>query len=64
VRCANKKGEAVKKLAAILDTTVGYLLGEAKEEKILKDPPCSKGSTISTPFLTRTKNTSSTPLMD
>lgn len=29
--------EAVKKMAAILDTTVGYLLGEAKEEKILKD---------------------------
>lgn len=29
--------EAVKKLAAVLDTTVGYLLGEAKEEKILKD---------------------------
>lgn len=29
--------DAVKKLAAVLDTTVGYLLGEAKEEKILKD---------------------------
>ena len=29
--------EAVKKLAQVLDTTVGYLLGEAKEEKILKD---------------------------
>lgn len=34
--------EAVKKLAALLDTTVGYLIGEAKEEKILKDTPCSK----------------------
>lgn len=29
--------DAVKKMAAILDTIVGYLLGEAKEEKILKD---------------------------
>lgn len=29
--------DAVKKLAQVLDTTVGYLLGEAKEEKILKD---------------------------
>ena len=29
--------EAVKKLAALLDTTVGYLIGEAKGEKILKD---------------------------
>ena len=29
--------EVVKKLAAVLDTTAGYLLGEAKEENILKD---------------------------
>ena len=29
--------EVVKKLAVLLNTTVGYLLGEAKEEKILKD---------------------------
>lgn len=29
--------DAVKKLASVLDTTVGYLLGEAKEKKILKD---------------------------
>jgi transcriptional regulator with XRE-family HTH domain len=30
--------EVVRKLAAVLDTTVGYLLGEAKETKLLKDP--------------------------
>ncbi len=29
--------EAVKKMAAILDTTVGYLLGESNEGKTLKD---------------------------
>lgn len=30
--------EVVRKLASVLDTTVGYLLGEAKETKLLKDP--------------------------
>jgi len=29
--------DAVKKMAAILDTTVGYLLGESIEGKTLKD---------------------------
>jgi transcriptional regulator with XRE-family HTH domain len=29
--------DAVKKMAAILDTTVGYLLGESAEGKTLKD---------------------------
>lgn len=29
--------EAVKKMAAVLDTTVGYLLGESTEGKTLKD---------------------------
>ncbi|MCC7514191.1 MAG: hypothetical protein IT212_05830 [Bacteroidia bacterium] len=29
--------DAVKKMAAILDTTVGYLLGESNEGKTLKD---------------------------
>ena len=29
--------DAVKKIAAILDTTVGYLLGESNEGKTLKD---------------------------
>ncbi len=30
--------DVVKKLADELDTTVGYLIGEAKETKLLKDP--------------------------
>lgn len=30
--------EAAKKIAKILDTTVGYLLGEAKHDNLLKDP--------------------------
>jgi transcriptional regulator with XRE-family HTH domain len=30
--------DVVKKLAEVLDTTVGYLLGEAKETQLLKDP--------------------------
>lgn len=30
--------EVAKKLAALLDTTVGYLLGEANNSSILKDP--------------------------
>jgi transcriptional regulator with XRE-family HTH domain len=30
--------DVVKKLADVLDTTVGYLLGEAKEMQLLKDP--------------------------
>ena len=30
--------DVVKKLADVLDTTVGYLLGEAKETQLLKDP--------------------------
>ena len=28
----------VKKLADVLDTTVGYLLGETEERELLKDP--------------------------
>ena len=28
----------VKKLANVLDTTVGYLLGETEERELLKDP--------------------------
>ena len=30
--------EVAKKLAKLLDTTVGYLLGESKDVNILKDP--------------------------
>ena len=30
--------DVVKKLAEELGTTVGYLIGEAKEAKLLKDP--------------------------
>lgn len=30
--------EAAKKLAKILDTTVGYLLGESEESNMFKDP--------------------------
>ena len=30
--------DAAKKIAKILDTTVGYLLGEAKQDNLLKDP--------------------------
>ena len=28
----------VKKLADVLDTTIGYLLGETEERELLKDP--------------------------
>lgn len=34
--------EAAVKLAKILDTTVGYLLGENKNAKLLKDPAMLK----------------------
>lgn len=30
--------DVVKKLADVLDTTVGYLLGETEERELLKDP--------------------------
>jgi len=30
--------DVVKKLATVLDTTVGYLLGETEERELLKDP--------------------------
>ena len=30
--------EAAKKLAALLNTTVGYLLGETEEDELFKDP--------------------------
>ena len=30
--------EAAKKLAEILDTTVGYLIGETEKDDLLKDP--------------------------
>ena len=30
--------EAAKKLATLLDTTVGYLLGETEDDELLKDP--------------------------
>lgn len=34
--------EAAKKIAKLIDTTVGYLLGETDEENILKDPEMLK----------------------
>ena len=34
--------DVAKKLAAILNTTVGYLLGESDQENILKDPDMLK----------------------
>jgi transcriptional regulator with XRE-family HTH domain len=34
--------DVAKKLAGILDTTVGYLLGESDQENILKDPDMLK----------------------
>ena len=34
--------EVAKKLAKLLDTTVGYLLGETEEVNILKDPTMLK----------------------
>lgn len=34
----NPSIEAAKKLAKILDTTVGYLLGETKDADLFKDP--------------------------
>ncbi|WP_124979588.1 hypothetical protein [Nonlabens xiamenensis] len=34
--------EAAVKLANLLDTTVGYLLGENKDSKLLKDPAMLK----------------------
>ena len=30
--------DVVKKLANVLDTTVGYLLGETEDRELLKDP--------------------------
>ncbi|PSL17788.1 helix-turn-helix domain-containing protein [Chitinophaga ginsengisoli] len=30
--------DVVKKLAEVLDTTVGYLLGESEDRELLKDP--------------------------
>lgn len=32
----------VKKIAQVLDTTVGYLLGETKQQNVLKDPKMLK----------------------
>ena len=32
----------VKKLADVLDTTVGYLLGETEDRELLKDPSMMK----------------------
>jgi transcriptional regulator with XRE-family HTH domain len=34
--------DVVKKIANILDTTVGYLLGESQDKNILKDPSMLK----------------------
>ncbi|MBI4647117.1 MAG: helix-turn-helix transcriptional regulator [Bacteroidia bacterium] len=34
--------EVVKKIAQVLDTTVGYLLGETKQQNVLKDPKMLK----------------------
>jgi transcriptional regulator with XRE-family HTH domain len=34
--------EAARKLAGILNTTVGYLLGETEQENLLKDPDMVK----------------------
>jgi transcriptional regulator with XRE-family HTH domain len=34
--------EVAKKIAKLLSTTVGYLLGETDEENILKDPELLK----------------------
>jgi len=34
--------EAAKKIAKLIDTTVGYLLGEAHDTNILKDPKMMK----------------------
>ncbi|MEM6526586.1 MAG: helix-turn-helix transcriptional regulator [Bacteroidota bacterium] len=34
----NPSIEAAKKLAVLLDTSVGYLLGETEEDDLLKDP--------------------------
>jgi transcriptional regulator with XRE-family HTH domain len=34
--------DVVKKIANILDTTVGYLLGESEETNLLKDPSMLK----------------------
>jgi hypothetical protein len=34
--------EVAKKIAKLLSTTVGYLLGETDEENILKDPEMLK----------------------
>ena len=34
--------ETAKKLAKILDTTVGYLLGESEDKDLLKDPAMHK----------------------
>ena len=34
--------DVVKKLADVLDTTVGYLLGETEDRELLKDPSMMK----------------------
>lgn len=34
--------DVVKKMAQVLNTTVGYLLGESKEQNVLKDPKMVK----------------------
>ncbi len=34
--------DVVKKLAEVLDTTVGYLLGETEDRELLKDPSMLK----------------------
>lgn len=34
--------DVVKKMAQALDTTVGYLLGETKQQNVLKDPKMLK----------------------
>jgi transcriptional regulator with XRE-family HTH domain len=34
--------DVVKKLAEVLDTTVGYLLGESEDRELLKDPSMLK----------------------
>ena len=38
----NPSIDVVKKLATVLDTTVGYLLGETEDRELLKDPTMLK----------------------
>lgn len=42
--------DVVKKLADVLETTVGYLLGETEDRELLKDPSMMRRLNVRSPL--------------